>query len=67
MKYMQVIVHTKGGEVKSAADQATERLYEDMKLLVEEIPDRKTFSFNTDEGWAMIPCSQILYVEIVLS
>lgn len=61
MKFMQIIVHTTSGQVSSASEQVTEREYEAMK---ETIKNSVALEFNTDNGWALIPVSNIVYVEL---
>lgn len=66
MKSVQIVVHTQGGIVRSAPDQLTERDYEALKEMLQESSDGRYLSFNTDDGWVLIPYSQIYYVEVVL-
>lgn len=64
MKSMQIIAHTTGGEVRSAVDQVTERDFEAIKEVMKSASNSTYVEFNTDNGWVVIPGSQILYVEI---
>lgn len=63
---MQVIVHTPGGLVKSAVETVTERLFEDMKIELARAAQGEYLEFNTEDGWAVVPASQIWYIEISL-
>jgi hypothetical protein len=65
MKFITFIAHTTGGEVRSAPEQGTERDYEALKDGLKSImSDLKYLEFNTDNGWVIIPASQLLYVEV---
>lgn len=66
-KTVQIIAHTTGGEVKSAPEQITEREYEQLKDGLKSLmPAPAYLEFNTEEGYVIIPGSQILYVEVKL-
>lgn len=67
MKMMQIVAHTAGGEVRSATEAVTERDYEQLKASLLDLTEKNYLEFNTEDGWVVIPLSQIFYVEIVLT
>lgn len=65
MKFITIIAHTTGGEVRSAPEQGTERDYEQLKESLKAHMNNLTYvEFNTENGWIIIPGSQILYLEV---
>jgi hypothetical protein len=66
MKSLEIIAHTAGGEVRSAVEQVTERMYEDTKTSLKNYINGPYLEFDTDNGCVVIPTSQVLYVEIHL-
>lgn len=64
MKFLQIVAHTTGGEVKSSVEQVTEREYESIKDAMKQ--SFEYIEFNTETGWVVIPGNQIIYMEIVL-
>lgn len=64
-KTVQIVAHTTGGEVRSAPEQTTEREYEQLKEGLKDYMGNLTYvEFNTENGWVVIPGSQILYIEV---
>lgn len=66
MKSLQIVAHTTGGEVKGAPEQVTERDYETIRANIKASFGSPYMEFNTENGVAIIPWSQILYIEIVV-
>jgi ectoine hydroxylase-related dioxygenase (phytanoyl-CoA dioxygenase family) len=64
MKSLQIVAHTAGGEVRGAVEQVTERDYETLKSSIMNLINGAVVEFNTDNGWVVIPTSQIFYVEV---
>lgn len=65
MKSVEIVAHTTGGVIRSAVDQMTERMYEELKNSF-KVPygDREYLMFNTDNGCVVIPGPQVLYIEL---
>lgn len=64
-KTVQIVAHTTGGEVSSAPEQTTEREYEQLKEGLKSLmPTPAYVEFNTEDGYVIIPGSQILYIEV---
>lgn len=67
-KNVQVVAHTTGGEVKSAPERFTEREYDQLKDgLKKYINDLNYVEFDTEDGWVVIPSSQLPYLEVRLT
>lgn len=67
-KTVQIVAHTTGGVVKSAPEQITEREYEQLKEGLKALmPNPVYVEFNTEDGYVIIPGSQIIYIEVNLT
>lgn len=64
MKSLEIVAHTTGGEVRGAVQQVTERDYEATKSTMMKLVVGACIEFDTDTGWVVIPCSQLLYLEV---
>lgn len=67
--WVQIIVHTTGGEVLSRVNEVTEEEAVELRNGIKNNMNEKLtyLDIDTEDGWVIVPGNQLLYIEAKVS